>query len=136
MRGIRLCKKVPGCSPHLLPVAASGLGSLTSKFATCSLVGSTMLWSIAVITASQIVQVRKLPGLENLDTFLSNKTFKEWEIMKQMKLRKPKTTLRLLESEGRCGKKSNSKDEQNLHFLKYFVLVHVVSYEDVFDVLL
>ena len=28
---------------------------------TCSLVGSTMLWSIAVITASQIVQVTKLP---------------------------------------------------------------------------
>ena len=29
---------------------------------TCSLVGSTILWSMAVITASQIVQVRKLPG--------------------------------------------------------------------------
>ena len=42
---------------------------------TCSLVGSTMLWSMAVITASQIVQVTKLPG-EDLLIFLGD----EWLI--------------------------------------------------------
>ena len=42
---------------------------------TCSLVGSTMLWSMAVITASQIVQVTKLPG-EDLLIFLGD----EWSI--------------------------------------------------------
>ena len=42
---------------------------------TCSLVGSTMLWSMAVITASQIVQVTKLPG-EDLLIFLED----EWSI--------------------------------------------------------
>ena len=68
----------PEIEYHLVFLRQSNEGSLfigwiyvewTENDGTCSLVGSTMLWSMAVITASQIVQVTKLPG-EDLLMFL------------------------------------------------------------------